>query len=79
MGQFKSVIIAIFAEINKVQADLISEKTKLGLARKREQGVILGRPKGAKDKKKRKRTGYIENYHNNPNHPLRNKGVAKNE
>jgi DNA invertase Pin-like site-specific DNA recombinase len=43
MGQFKSVIIAIFAEINKVQADLISEKTKLGLARKREQKNVKER------------------------------------
>lgn len=36
-----------------------SERVKSALAKLRAKGVTLGRPKGAKDKKKRRRTGYL--------------------
>jgi len=37
----------------------ISERTKLGLERARQQGKILGRPKGSKDIKKRSNINYL--------------------
>jgi len=40
-----AVAFAISAEIER---DLISQRTKEALARKREEGVVLGRPKGRK-------------------------------
>ena len=39
-----------------------SERTKAGLAKIRAQGKKLGRPKGSKDKKKRKCIGYLARY-----------------
>jgi len=38
---------------------LIRELTKEGLRRAKNQGKKVGRPKGSKDSKKRKRSGYI--------------------
>jgi DNA invertase Pin-like site-specific DNA recombinase len=40
---------ALFAELER---DLISERTKEGLARVREEGKLLGRPKGSLGKSK---------------------------
>jgi len=46
----------------------ISERTKVGIALKREQGMSWGRPKGSKDGKPRKKRGYY----------LKKRGVQKN-
>lgn len=54
-GQLHFQILAAFAEFERA---LISERTKEGLRRTKEQGTKLGRPKGSKDKKKRKKSGY---------------------
>ena len=51
-GKLQFQILAAFAEFER---NLISERTKEGLARARRQGVRLGRPPGSKDKKPRKR------------------------
>ena len=55
-GKLQFHILSAFAEFER---ELIRERTLEGLRRTREQGTKLGRPKGAKDNKKRKRSGYI--------------------
>jgi putative DNA-invertase from lambdoid prophage Rac len=54
-GKLQFQILSAFAEFERA---LISERTKEGLHRVKQSGTILGRPKGAKDKKKRARSGY---------------------
>ena len=51
-GKLQFQILSAFAEFER---NLISERTKEGLARARSQGKRLGRPPGSKDKKPRKR------------------------
>ena len=41
------VMITMFSLFAEIERDLISERTKEGLARARAQGKILGRPKGS--------------------------------
>jgi putative DNA-invertase from lambdoid prophage Rac len=56
-GRLHFQILAIFAEFER---SLISERTRLALKRKKEfEGIRLGRPKGSKDKKERRKSGYI--------------------
>ena len=55
-GKLHFQILSAFAEFER---SLISERTKEGLHRAKSQGKALGRPKGAKDKKKRKKSGYL--------------------
>jgi DNA invertase Pin-like site-specific DNA recombinase len=46
------VMIALFGLFAEVERDLISERTKEGLASARAQGRLLGRPKGTLGKSK---------------------------
>jgi len=55
MGQAMLTIISAFAQLER---DMIRERTMAGLERARRQGKTLGRPKGSKDKKYRRRSGY---------------------
>jgi len=55
MGKFFFTIMAGFAEMER---ELIRERILLGLQRRKAQGKTLGRPKGSKDNKRRKRSGY---------------------
>jgi DNA invertase Pin-like site-specific DNA recombinase len=57
-GKLQFQILAAFAEFERA---LISERTREGLARVKasKNGKKLGRPPGSKDKKQRKRSGYI--------------------
>ena len=48
-------LLSSFAEFER---DLIRERTVDGLERAKKQGKRLGRPKGSKDKKVRKKGGY---------------------
>jgi len=59
MGKLFFTILAGFSEMER---DLITERIKLGLLRRKKQGKILGRPKGAKDKGYRKKGGYYLRY-----------------
>ena len=61
VGEFKPVLLAIMSTLAKIERDKISERTKAGLDRVRQNGQKLGRPFGAKDKKKRRRKNYFEN------------------
>ena len=56
----------IFASFAEFERDLIRSNTLDGLARAKAQGKRLGRPKGSKDKKQRRRSGYWLRYAKNP-------------
>lgn len=55
-GKLHFQILSAFAEFER---ELIRERTIEGLRRSRAQGKAPGRPKGSKDTKKRRRSGYI--------------------
>jgi len=55
MGKLFFTILAGFAEMER---ELIRERILLGLKRRKAEGKPLGRPKGSKDDKRRKRSGY---------------------
>jgi DNA invertase Pin-like site-specific DNA recombinase len=55
-GKLHFQILSAFAEFER---ELIRERTLEGLNRARLQGKKSGRPKGSKDSKKRKKSGYI--------------------
>lgn len=59
MGKFFFTILSGFAEMER---EIIRERIKLGLARRKKQGKAVGRQKGARDKSKRKRLGYFLRY-----------------
>jgi len=52
-------MLAVFAEYER---ELIVSRTNAGLARAKRQGKTLGRPKGSKDKKERRKSGYWLRY-----------------
>lgn len=54
-GKLMFNLLSAFAEFER---DLIRERTLDGLARAKKQGKQLGRPKGSKDRKDRKKGGY---------------------
>ena len=54
-GPMREMFIAMSAWAAKFESDRRSERTKAGLARLKAAGKILGRPKGSKDRRKRKR------------------------
>ncbi|MCD4771281.1 recombinase family protein [archaeon] len=59
MGKFFFTILSGFAEMER---EMIRERIKLGLARRKKQGKKLGRPRGSKDKGYRKKGGYYLRY-----------------
>ena len=69
LGPFKDAVIAIMAAVAKMEKEKISERTKAGLERVKSHGVQLGRPKGSKDKNRRRAKGYYDNtnYRGNSN------------
>jgi DNA invertase Pin-like site-specific DNA recombinase len=62
MGEFFFTILAGFSQMER---EIIRERIKLGLARRKSQGKPLGRQKGSKDKLRRKRLGYFVRYSKN--------------
>ncbi len=56
MGKFFFTILSGFAEMER---EIITERINLGLSRVKREGKKLGRPVGAKDKKYRKKSGYL--------------------
>jgi putative DNA-invertase from lambdoid prophage Rac len=58
-GKFFAQVLFAFAELER---NIIRERTLAGLDRARKQGKKLGRPKGSKDKKVRKKGGYYLRY-----------------
>jgi len=55
-GKLQFQILAAFAEFER---ELIRERTLEGLKRAKKQGKTVGRPKGSKDSKPRRKSGYI--------------------
>lgn|SRR3989338_5422608 len=58
-GKFFAQVLFAFAELER---NMIRERTMAGLERARRQGKKLGRPKGRKDTKRRRRSGYFIRY-----------------
>jgi len=54
-GELAEVLFAIAGWVARMESQRRSERTKAGLVRVRAAGVRLGRPPGAKDKKRRKK------------------------
>lgn len=59
------LLIAIMSWVARQERERISERTKAGLLRAKANGKTLGRPNGSKDKKRRKRSGYLLRWQNN--------------
>lgn len=58
-GRAFTNMLAVFANFER---DIIKERTIAGLARAKAAGIILGRPKGVKDKRPRRKSGYYMRY-----------------
>lgn len=58
-GKFFFTVVGAFAELER---EMIRERIYAGLERRKKQGFKLGRPKGAKDKGRRKKGGYYLRY-----------------
>lgn len=56
------LIYHIFSALAEFEREVIRERTLLGLERARKEGKVLGRPSGSKDKKKRRKAGYLLRY-----------------
>lgn len=56
------LIFHIFGAIAEFEREIIRERILLGLERRKKQGKRLGRPKGSKDKKRRRTSGYINRW-----------------
>lgn len=59
---FDDVVYSFIAWVAKSESDRRSKRTLAGLERARGEGKQLGRPKGCKDKKQRRTSGYYERY-----------------
>lgn len=58
------LLIAIFSWVAEQEREKISERTKAGLERAKLNGKKLGRQNGSKDKKRRKKSGYLLRWQN---------------
>jgi len=56
------LIFHIFGAIAQFERQLITERINLGLDRARKQGKHIGRPKGKKDTKIRRKSGYYQRW-----------------
>lgn len=58
-GELRDLLLAIAGWVARMESNRRSERTRAGLARTVARGTRLGRPPGSKDKKKRRRSGYL--------------------
>ena len=58
-GEIGEILYAIAGWVARMESQRRSERTLAGLDRARREGKKLGRPKGAKDKKRRETRGYL--------------------
>jgi DNA invertase Pin-like site-specific DNA recombinase len=56
------LVFHIFSALAEFEREIIKERTILGLERAKKEGKQLGRPCGSKDKKQRRRAGYLLRY-----------------
>jgi len=54
-GELADLLYSIIAWVANFESRRLSERTKAGLERTKRQGTVLGRPPGARDKKRRKK------------------------
>lgn len=54
-GELGELLFAIAGWVARMESERRSERTKAGLARVKAQGRKLGRPRGSRDKKRRRR------------------------
>jgi DNA invertase Pin-like site-specific DNA recombinase len=52
----------LFGAIAELERELITERINLGLERAKMKGKKLGRPKGKKDSKRRRKSGYYQRW-----------------
>ena len=62
IGTFREPLLAIMGWVAQYESERRSERTRAGLERARANGRVLGRPKGSRDKRKRRRGGYYARY-----------------
>ena len=62
-GKFFFTVIAAFAELER---EFIKQRVQASMDTKRAKGIQLGRPKGAKDKRPRRKSGYINRWASKP-------------
>lgn len=62
LGTFREPVIALLGWIANQESVRRSERIKAGLARRRAQGLPVGRQQGARDKRPRNRAGYAARY-----------------
>jgi putative DNA-invertase from lambdoid prophage Rac len=55
----RELIAAIMAWVARMESERRSERVRAGLARRRAAGLPVGRQPGAKDRKPRRRSGYV--------------------
>lgn len=58
--EVQDILVAFAGWMAKQESDRRSERIKAGLARRQSEGKKLGRPEGAKDRRKRSTRGYVE-------------------
>jgi putative DNA-invertase from lambdoid prophage Rac len=58
-GETQELLTAVMGWVAQMESKRRSERVKAGLARRRREGKPVGRQPGAKDKKPRKRSGYV--------------------
>lgn len=58
-GELAELLYAVTGWVARMESQRLSDRTRAGIARARESGKVLGRPKGSKDGRKRKNTGYL--------------------
>lgn len=61
-GQLRDVFIMLVSWLAQFESSRRSERTRAGLDRVKASGKKLGRPKGSKDKGRRRRSGYYQRY-----------------
>ena len=57
----RELFISMLAFVAGFESERKSERIKAALERKKKQGLPIGKPKGAKDTKPRRKRGYLEN------------------
>ena len=58
-AELRELMLSVLAWAAKFESSRRSERIKAGLVRRKAKGLPVGRQPGAKDKRRRKRSGYV--------------------
>jgi DNA invertase Pin-like site-specific DNA recombinase len=61
-AETQALLVSIMAWVAGAESSRRSERVKAGLARRKAEGKPIGRAPGAKDRRPRKRSGYVARY-----------------